>query len=135
LLWIAMLSALVTTSLSGLLPALGPYANGNMPAWSAVLVTIHNGSLTGFALSDMTGIVTFPSFHTVLAVLLVYVHRPPLRTFIPIAILNVLMLIAIPFAGHHYLVDVIAGVAVAFVSIAIAQAAMRWRSVARPQGV
>jgi len=135
LLWIAMLSALVTTSLSGLLPALGPYANGNMPAWSAVLVTIHNGSLTGFALSDMTGIVTFPSFHTVLAVLLVYVHRPPLRSFVPVAILNAAMLVAIPFAGHHYLVDMIAGAAVAAISIAIMQTAMRPRSLAQPQGV
>lgn len=135
LLWIGMLAALITTSLSGLFPALGPYINGDMPAWSAVLLTIRNGTLSKFALTDMTGIVAFPSFHTVLAVLLVYVHRPPLRTFIPMAILNVLMLIAIPFAGHHYLVDVIAGIAVAFLSIAIGQAAMRWRSIARPQGV
>jgi hypothetical protein len=131
LLWIGMLSALITTSLSGLFPALGPYAKGDMPAWSAVLVTIRNGSLSKFALADMTGIVAFPSFHTVLAVLLVYVHRPPLRSFVPMAILNALMLVAIPFAGHHYLVDVIAGAAVAPVSIAIVQAAMRPRSLAR----
>jgi hypothetical protein len=135
LLWIGMLSALITTSLSGLFPALGPYVKGDLPAWSAVLVTIRNGSLSKFALADMAGIVAFPSFHTVLAVLLVYVHRPPLRSFVPMAILNALMLVAIPFAGHHYLVDVIAGAAVAFVSIAIVQAAVRLRSPARPEGV
>lgn len=135
LLWIGMLSALITTSLSGLFPALGPYVKGHMPAWSAVLVAIRNGSLSKFALRDITGVVTFPSFHTVMAVLLVYVHRPPLRSFVPLAILNALMLVAIPFAGHHYLVDMIAGAAVAVVSIAIGRAAMGSRSLARPEGV
>jgi hypothetical protein len=135
LLWIGMLSALITASLSGLFPALGPYVKGHMPAWSAVLVAIRNGSLSKFALADITGVVTFPSFHTVMAVLLVYVHRPPLRSFVPVAILNALMLVAIPFAGHHYLVDMIAGAAVASVSIAIGRAAMGSRSLARPEGV
>jgi PAP2 superfamily len=131
LLWIGILSALITITLSGLFPAVGPYGKGGMPAWSAVLLTIRDGSLSKFALANMTGIVAFPSFHTVIAILLVYVHRPPLRSFVPVAILNALMLVAIPFAGHHYLVDMIAGVAVATVSILIVQAAMRPRSLAR----
>ena len=135
LMWIGMLSALITSVAGGLLPALGPYAKGDMPAWSAVLVTIRNGSLTRFALADLTGIVAFPSFHTVLAILLVYVHRPPLRSFVPVAILNAIMLVAIPFAGHHYLVDMIAGAAVVAVSIVIVQTAMRPRSLAQPAGV
>ncbi len=130
LLWIGILSALIATSLAGLFPALGPYTKGDMPAWSAVLLTIRNGSLTKLALADLTGIVAFPSFHTVLAILLTYVHRPPLRSFVPVAILNVLMLVAIPFAGHHYLVDEIAGAAVVAISIAIVQVAMRPRSLA-----
>jgi hypothetical protein len=135
LLWIGMLSGLITVSLSGLLPALGPYVNGDMPQWSAVLLTVREGSFTNLELAKLTGLVAFPSFHTVVAILLVYVHRPPLRTFIPMAILNVLMLIAIPFAGHHYLVDMIAGTAVATISILIVQTAMRPRSLARLEAV
>ncbi|HWJ41047.1 MAG TPA: phosphatase PAP2 family protein, partial [Candidatus Limnocylindrales bacterium] len=131
LLWIGILSALITTTLSGLLPALGPYGKGGMPAWSAVLLTIRDGSLSKFALAHMTGIVAFPSFHTVMAVLLVYVHRPPLRSFVPVAILNVLMVVATPFAGHHYLVDLLSGAAVVAISIPIVHAAMRPRSLAR----
>jgi hypothetical protein len=127
MLWAGILSALITASLSGLLPALGPYLKGDMPKWSVVLVTIRSGSLSKFALSDMTGIVTFPSFHTALAILLVYVHRPPLRSFAPVLILNVVMLVAIPFAGHHYLVDMIAGAGVAAISIGFVQLAMRPR--------
>jgi hypothetical protein len=132
LLWTGMLSALITASLSGLLPAVGPYVNDvknlavkDMPAWLAVFVTLRDGTLSKFALLNMTGIVTFPSFHTVLAILLVYVHRPPLRSFVPVLILNVVMIVAIPFAGHHYLVDMIAGAGVAAISIAVVRLAMR----------
>jgi hypothetical protein len=124
LLWIGMLSALITASLSGILPAVGPYVKA-LPPWSAVLMAIRNGSLSRFAVGDLTGIVAFPSFHTAMAVFLIYVHRSPLRSFIPIAVLNAAMLLAIPFFGHHYLVDMIAGAAVAAVSIAIVQAALR----------
>ena len=132
LLWTGMMSALITASLSGLLPAVGPYVNDvkslplkDMPAWLAVFVTLRDGTLSKFALLDMTGIVTFPSFHTALAILLIYVHRSPLRSFMPVIILNVVMLVAIPFAGHHYLVDMIAGAGVAAISIAIVRLAMR----------
>ena len=131
LLWTSMLAALITVTVSGLLPAYGPYTNGKMPEWSAVLQTIREGHMTNFRIADMKGIVAFPSFHTVLGVLLVYAHRQPARTFVPVAILNAVMLLAIPFAGHHYLVDVIAGAVVAAVSIAIVRAVMVPREVLR----
>jgi hypothetical protein len=79
LLWTSMLAALVTVTLSGLLPAYGPYTNGQMPEWSAVLQTIREGHVTNFRIADMKGIVAFPSFHTVLGVLLVYAHRYSIR--------------------------------------------------------
>jgi hypothetical protein len=131
LLWTSMLAALITVSISGLLPAYGPYTDGKMPEWSAVLQTIREGHATNFRIADMKGIVAFPSFHTVLGLLLVYAHRPPARTFVPVVILNAVMLLAIPFAGHHYLVDMIAGAVVVTVSIAIVQAAMRTQGVLR----
>ena len=56
------------------------------------LIRIRDGSLTGTALWKMEGIVAFPSFHTVLAVVFIYVHRPPCKTFIPIAAINTMML-------------------------------------------
>jgi len=134
LLWLGMLSAFITASLSGLFPALGPYTKGGMPAWSAVLLTLRDGSLTTFVISKMTGIVAFPSFHTALAIVVVYVHRPPLRSFVPMAAVNALMLPAIPFSGHHYLVDMIAGSAVAAISILIVRT-MQARSLAETQDV
>ncbi len=124
LLWTAMLAALITVSVSGFLPAYGPFTGGAMPAWSAVLETIRAGGVTNFKIAEMEGIVAFPSFHTILGILLVYSHRPPARTFVPVAILNAIMLIAIPFAGHHYLIDVIAGAAVATLSIMTVQSVL-----------
>jgi hypothetical protein len=73
----------------------------------------------------MEGIITWPSFHAVFAVLTPYVHRPPMRTFVPVAAVNVLMLIAIPTNGCHYLVDVLAGLALAFMSIMVVRGAFR----------
>jgi hypothetical protein len=131
LLWIGMLSVIISVSLSGPFPALGPFTKGGMPSWSAVLVTIRDGSATKFTLDHLNGIVAFPSCHTVMAIVLVYVHRPPLRTFVPVAILNALMVVATPFAGHHYLVDMLSGAAIVAISIPIVHAAMRPRSLAR----
>jgi hypothetical protein len=125
LIWIAMLSLMLATVISGLLPSLGPYVhftNGT----SIYLVTVMTLRAPGphiFALRDLTGIIKLPSFHTVLAVVFVYVHRPPSRSFVPVAVLNALMLLAIPSEGHHYLIDMIAGGAVAAVTIAIFRSA------------
>jgi hypothetical protein len=135
LLWIGMLAVVISVTLSGPFPALGPYTTGGMPPWSAVLVTIRDSSVTKFTLAHLQGIVAFPSCHALLAILLVYVHRPPVKTFVPVAIVNTLMLIATPFAGHHYLVDLIAGAAMVAITAPIIHAAMRPRSRARLEAV
>jgi len=119
LLWAGMLSLLITAVVSGLLPALGPFFPGHAPDWSLALLAIRDGTASKFALGDLKGIITMPSFHTVMAILLIYSHRPPVRSFSLIAILNVMMLLGTPAAGHHYLIDMIAGAAVAALSIAI----------------
>jgi membrane-associated phospholipid phosphatase len=60
----------------------------------------------------------FPSFHTVSAILFIYSHRPPLPSFRAILILNLLMLLSVPYAGQRYLVDMISGAVVAAIAIA-----------------
>jgi len=69
-------------------------------------------------------LVTFPSFHTATAMLLLLAFRGvPYMRWVSLA-LNGLMLIAIPIEGSHYLVDVIAGIAVALLAWAAAAAAV-----------
>ncbi len=129
LIWIAMLSLILTTIVSALLPAVGPYVHffGRQTDDIVALMSLRTHSAQSVNMSNLKGIITFPSFHTVLAIVFIYVHRPPSRSFAPIAILNVLMLISIPFGGHHYLIDMISGAVVAAVSIAIVRAVMGQR--------
>jgi membrane-associated phospholipid phosphatase len=51
-----------------------------------------------------------------LAILFTYTHRG-LRTFVPVAAFNILMLLSIPSEGGHYLVDVLGGIAVGLLAI------------------
>ncbi len=126
MIWIAMLSVIVTAFFSALLPAVGPYVHfyGHPTSDIVVMMSLRTHSALRFPVNGLNGIITFPSFHTVLAIVFIYVHRPPSRSFVPVAILDGLMLIAIPSAGHHYLVDMISGAVVAAMCIAIVRAAM-----------
>ncbi len=129
MIWIAMLSLILTTIVSAFLPAVGPYVHffGRQTEDIVVLMNLRAGGAHTFVMNSLQGIITFPSFHTVLGIVFIYVHRPPSRSFVPVAILNGLMLIAIPSEGHHYLIDMISGAVVAAACIAIVRAAMRQR--------
>jgi len=117
----AMLLALIATIIiSGLLPAMGPAdAYGFKPAYSDAIRALRSGQYHGLSYA---GIVSFPSYHTVMAILFTYAHRANRRTFPAVFALNILMLISIPFAGTHYLTDMIGG---AFVAIGALLASRR----------
>jgi hypothetical protein len=73
------------------------------------------------SLSDLNGLICFPSFHTILALLSANAlwSIPYLRW--PSAALALLIVLATVTTGWHYLVDVAGGVAVAVVSVAAAR--------------
>jgi membrane-associated phospholipid phosphatase len=72
--------------------------------------------------SKSEGLVTFPSFHTVLAIITTYALRDLRILFWIILALNSLVIVSTLPEGGHYLVDVIAGILVAGVSIIIVAA-------------
>lgn len=79
---------------------------------------LRDGTLTILDWSHIDGLVTFPSFHTTAAILLAWSMRN-----VPIArwvflVLNILMIVATPTHGGHYLIDVLAGAVLAVASIA-----------------
>lgn len=75
----------------------------------AQYMAIRDGSLRAIDLHHMQGIVQFPSFHTALSCLYIYVTRG-LRGIFPAVLLFNLALIAVtPSAGGHHFVDVLAG--------------------------
>ena len=83
------------------------------------LMTLRAPGPWQFDLFNMEGIVTMPSYHTILAVLLTYTFRNTGVFGWSIAALNVVMLFAIPPIGGHYLVDMFAGAAIAVSAIGI----------------
>ena len=109
-----------------LLPAIGPWAGYHLTgtaeqrACEIAIATIRTGHpATG------AGIVCFPSFHVVWAVLSAAALWPikPLR--IPATILACLIVISTVTTGWHYVVDSAAGLALAGISLACAERFLR----------
>ena len=130
--WCFMITLLIVLAVALPFPALG-YPGKIGQQHIDALVAARDGTVIG-----LDGIVTFPSFHAAVGVLFVYSVRA-IKPLLVIAIpLNALLILATPPHGGHYLVDVIAGLVVAGVAIALVRrfraprrAADR-RSMARP---
>lgn len=77
------------------------------------------------------GLVSIPSLHAAMALLLVYAMR---RTalFPLFALLNAAMLLSTPTVGSHYLVDVIAGLGLMVCLIMIDRASQRRANISQP---
>jgi len=113
--WIIFLSAIVTNLIAIVLPAYGPFEIFGLSSHGGFLPDmkhLKSGGVMEFNLSELTGVICFPSFHTVMALGYAYSLR---RTGIighTIATANVTMLLGVPFLGGHYVIDMIAGAAV-----------------------
>lgn len=133
-------SAIVVVVVSGVAPAVGPYVHYGAPpllgaidpeagVWHLVhFEALRAGTFAVFDLAQTEGLVTFPSFHTALAVLCVWAVWGFARLRWPVLVLNVLVVIGtVPFGGH-YVVDLIAGGAAALAAIVIADRVVRGAS-------
>ena len=106
-----------------LMPALGtpPYAYHFVEVFDGV----RNGTLRRLDATMVTGLVTFPSLHAADAVILAWGFSTFGRWGLPLVALNVLMIGSALLVGGHYLVDLIAGIAVAGAAIKMAEVAVR----------
>ena len=124
-------AALVTIAVSMLLPAEGVWLHyglkgdaAGMPvshtSWP-VFAGLRDGSLRLVMAVGAEGIITFPSLHAALAVILIAAFWPvPAARWLGVSI-NSLMLVATPIDGSHYFVDVLAGIAIAVLCLAAAR--------------
>lgn len=125
-LWRLTFIASVICCLGGMLfPALGPYKIYGFESEGVFLPDMehllsHRDLV--FTPAQMTGVICFPSLHTVMALAYPYGLRRTGPIFYIFAGLNTLMLFTIPFFGGHYLVDMLAGAGVMLVSLAAARA-------------
>jgi len=116
------------------LPAAGAYAYYDIPlsAYDKIgagsgmwhhdlLMALRTGNVTviDFNTPNANCLVTFPSGHSVLAIITTYALRGSPWTFIPALLVNGTMLVStVPHGGHH-LFDVVIGVAIAVCAIAL----------------
>lgn len=108
-------TSIVATAVSGILPAIGK-AGMLGPAHLTPIINARNGALHEISLDDIQGIVTFPSWHAAMGVVLAYSlsRHGGIFVFVP---LNILLIAATPVVGGHYLADTFAGCAVAVAAI------------------
>ena len=119
LLLLAALALLPTTLISALCPVLGPFAifGGGEQAYLPHVLALRAGGPWHFDLVTMQGIITMPSYHTVLAVLFTYAHRHTGLAGWGVAGLNGFMLLSILPIGGHYFADMVCGGMIALVCI------------------
>jgi membrane-associated phospholipid phosphatase len=135
-----ILAALITIAISALLPAAGAWPYYGLTAADSPHITpavstswpvfygLRDGSFRTLVAIGSEGIISFPSLHASLAVILVIAVWPiPVLGWAAL-ILNVAMLVATPIDGSHYFSDVLAGIAVAVFSFAAASWIAAWVS-------
>lgn len=128
---VLVVAFLITVIASGFFPAAGPfkYYAGIVHADISPLTQfepLRSGALRIIDLRNAQGLISMPSFHAVLAILLTYAMRKT-RLFLPFLILNTVVIVSTPTRGGHYLVDVFAGA----ITVVLAMVLWNRHSVAR----
>ena len=133
------LTLMVVNICSVFLPATGAYAFlhppadviGNMPDmagryWLKDFMALRSGEMTSAVFDKATGIVAFPSFHAIAALLTTWVLRDRKIFFWPFAIFNLVSMISAISIGGHYLADLIGGAVTLGLSILAYRAWETW---------
>jgi hypothetical protein len=135
-----ILAALITIAISAVLPAVGAWPYYGLAAADSPHITpavssswpvfygLRDGSFRMLVATGSEGIISFPSLHAALAVILVIALWPVPYLGWTVFAFNLAMLAATPIDGSHYFSDVLAGIAVAVFSFAAARWMAAWIS-------
>ena len=126
-------ASIIAEGLSVLVPTLGPIwalANNaqfaNLPTLgrttAEIVLALRDKTLATIDFEAVNGIISFPSVHATVAIIVPYALRWNRWVFWPIASLDAVMLVSAVPSGNHYLADVLAGVAVGVLAIACGRA-------------
>jgi hypothetical protein len=127
-----LLGLSVTILIYMILPTLGPADMAGFKAEQGQIIrALRLGSVGPY---PYFGIISFPSFHTVMSLLFIAAHRGNRITFPVVLALNLVMLTAIPYSGDHYLTDMIAGGVIALGAFTAARLYYRRFDTAIPSG-
>jgi hypothetical protein len=118
--FLIILSALITIAISGFFPAAGAWkyysvSDGVDLSMLSHFELLRSGSLKTIDLTKIQGLISIPSYHAALAILVIYALRTSPILF-PLALIwNFLLLLSIPTEGSHYLIDLLTGVLLAVI--------------------
>lgn len=120
-----LVCAIITVALAALFPAEGPfalhkpdqslYAGRDAPAgmWHhADFLALRDAAVTTVKAMDFEGIVTFPSFHTMMALLTAWALRDIRWLCAAVSAVSAVVILSTLPEGGHYLIDIIAGAAI-----------------------
>lgn len=91
-----------------------------LQTWKKAFVDLRTNTAPILNFARAEGLVTFPSFHTVVAIITCYAIRTSRILLLPMIGFNFLMLFATVTSGGHHFVDIAAGGVVAGVAIFVA---------------
>jgi hypothetical protein len=116
--WITFISGLVTMAGCAAFPAINPYVYYGLERADHFIhmqqfFELRTGAIQVIGKMSNEGLVQLPSFHTILAIMVTYNLRHNRWLFLIAAGLNGLLIVSCPTEGSHYLIDLIAGGAVA----------------------
>ncbi|MER8826454.1 phosphatase PAP2 family protein [Mesorhizobium sp. M0938] len=124
------ISSVITAVVMAYVPAAGAYAYfqpsaadySNFTARAGMwhfneLMRIRSGEPFSLLVTHAEGLVTFPSYHTALGMMVVYALRDTRAAMWPVAALNAVMIVSTLPEGGHHLIDVIAGAGIGLVTI------------------
>jgi hypothetical protein len=122
-------ASIIAEGSSVLVPTLGPIwaladnaQFANLPTLgrttAEIVLALREKTLATIDFEAVNGIISFPSVHATVAIIVPYALRWNRWMFWPIASLDAVMLVSAVPSGNHYLADVLAGVAVGVVAIA-----------------
>ncbi|MDH2383379.1 phosphatase PAP2 family protein [Bradyrhizobium sp. CER78] len=100
-------------------------ALGDMWTFGRTFAMLRDGSLSAVDMAKVDGIVSFPSFHTMLGVMTIYAARDTRWLVVPVFVVNATMIVATMPVGGHHLADVLAGGGLTIAAILIARRSAR----------
>lgn len=127
------LSSLATVAFWALFPSLGPSALHDLPA--DVLAAVHpvvnpaygeeitrlmREGITKLSPDEFRGLIAFPSFHTIMALIATWYARELRWLLYPLLSVNLFILPAVLVHGGHHLIDIPAGFAVFTLAVFVA---------------
>ncbi|HEY3776749.1 MAG TPA: phosphatase PAP2 family protein [Rhizomicrobium sp.] len=126
------LGAAITIAIWTAFPSFGAFSVYDLPrdvahrlhpelgsAYARDLIALLRNGPGRISPDQIKGLIGFPSFHAAMAVLVVWYARQLRYLRWPLIVWNAVVLVATPIHGGHYVVDVLAGLAVVATAVAL----------------